>query len=115
MGTNSKIPSKDIIPLPFRYFSKVPEDTHATFYNSASFGRDSGKLDKTLTHEQFLTAQLHAFLHQDSPNPTQINDAKNKPVVEIINIPKSSTIRVLHSFVVGTNRIGGSSLIAGNI
>ena len=33
----------------------------------------------------------------------------------IINIPKSSTIRVLHSFGVGTNPIGGSSPIAGKI
>ena len=33
----------------------------------------------------------------------------------IINIPKSSTIRVLHSFGVGTNPIGGSSPISGKI
>ena len=74
------------------------------------------ELDKTPIHEQRrLAAQLHAFLLQDSPDLTQLNDAENKPVEGIINIRKSSTIRVLHSFGVGTNPIGGSSTIAGKI
>ena len=116
MGTNFKIPSRDIFPITSRHLSKIPEDTHDTFYNSASFRRDLGNLNKNPTHEQSrLSSQLHAFLPQDSPDLTQLNDAENKPVVGIINIPKSSTIRVLHSFGVGTNPIGGSSSIAGNI
>ena len=35
IGTNSKITSGDIFPIPSRYLSKIPEDTNATFYNSA--------------------------------------------------------------------------------
>ena len=88
MGTNSNFPSRYIFPIPSRDSSKIVEDTHAIFYNSASFGQDSGKLDKTPTHEQFPAAQLHAFLLQDSPDLTQLNDAEKKPVVGIINIPK---------------------------
>ena len=74
------------------------------------------ELDKTPTHDHFrIAAHLQAFLLHDSPDLTQINDAENKPVVGIINIPKSSTIQVLHSFGVGINPIGGSSPIAGKI
>ena len=36
MGTNFKITSGDILPIPSRDLSKIPEDTYATFYNSAS-------------------------------------------------------------------------------
>ena len=73
-------------------------------------------INKTPTHDQFcLVAQLCAFLIHDSPDLTQLNDAEKNPVVGIINIPKSSTIRVLHSFGVGTNPIGGYSPIAGKI
>ena len=74
------------------------------------------ELHNTPTHNQLrLASQIHAFLLQDSPDLTQLDDAENKPIVEIINIPKSSTIRVLHSFGVGTNPIGGSSPISGKI
>ena len=74
------------------------------------------ELDKTPIYEQScLVAQLHAFLLQDSPDITQLNFSKIKAVLRIINIPKSSMIRVLHFFGVGTNPIGGSSPIAGKI
>ena len=53
-----------------------------------------------------LAAQFHDFFLQDSPDLTHLNDAGKRPVVGIINIPKSITIRVLHSFGVGTNPIG---------
>ena len=76
MVTNSKIQSRDISLIISRDLSKIPEYIHATFHNSASFGRDSGYLDKTPTHKQFLAAQLHAFLIQDSPYLTQLNDVK---------------------------------------
>ena len=36
MGTNSKIPSGDILPIPSSDLSHIPEDNYATFYNSAS-------------------------------------------------------------------------------
>ena len=114
MGTNFKIPSRDIFPITSRHLSKIPEDTHDTFYNSASFRRDLDNLNKNPTHEQIrLSSQIHAFLPQDSPDLTQLNYAENKPVVGIINIPKSSTIRVLHSFRVWTNPVGRSSNISG--
>ena len=73
-------------------------------------------IHKTPTYDQrSLGAQLHTFLLQDSPDLTQSNNDENKPVMGIINIPKSSTIRVLHSFGFGTNLIKGSSTISGNI
>ena len=57
----------------------------------------TAKLDKELQTTPIkdqirLVAQLHTFLLQDSTNLTQINGAENKPVMGIINIPKSSTI-----------------------
>ena len=62
------------------------------------------ELYKTPTYEQRrLAAQSHALLLQDSPVIIQLNDAENNLFVGIINIPKSSTIRVLHSFEVRTN------------
>ena len=36
MVNNFKIPSSDILPTPSRDLSKIPEDTYATLYNSAS-------------------------------------------------------------------------------
>ena len=68
-----------------------------------------------IDEQRRLAAQLQSSLPQDSPHLTQLNDDKNKPAVGIINIPKSSTIRFLHSFGVGTNPIGVSSPISGNI
>ena len=45
-------------------------------------------LEKTPTYNQCrLAAQIHAFLLQDSLNLTRLNDAGNKPVMGIINIP----------------------------
>ena len=74
------------------------------------------ELYNTPTHKQrCLPAQIHAFLLQESPNLTQLNDDEKQPVMGIINIPKSSTIRVLHSFGVRTNPIVGSPPIAGKI
>ena len=73
-------------------------------------------IQKTLLGDQNrLSAQIHTFLLQDSLDIIKINNSDKNPVVGIINIPKSSTIRVLHYFGVGTNPIGGSSPISGNI
>ena len=64
-------------------------------------------IHKTPTNGQRrLSTQIHTLLLQDSPDITHINDSENKPVAGIINIPKSITIRALHSFGVGTNPIG---------
>ena len=60
-------------------------------------------------------AHFHIFLLHESPNITHINDAENRPVVGIINIPKPSTIWVIHSFGVRTNPTGGYSPISGKI
>ena len=93
-----------------------PDKTHAIISLPAPKANLAKEFKKTPTHKQRrLADHIHAFLLQDSPDQTQINDAENKAVVGIINIPKSSTIWVLHSFVVGTNPIGGSSPISGNI
>ena len=93
-----------------------PYETQARISLSAPKANLDKDLYRTPTHYQSnLLAQLHAFLLQDSPNLTQLNDAENKPVVRIINYPKSSTIRVLHSFGIGTNPIGGSYPISGKI
>ena len=51
------------------------------------------EIHQTPIHNQSrLAAHLHDFLLQDSPDLTQINDAENKPVMGIINIPKLITI-----------------------
>ena len=74
------------------------------------------ELYKTPTHQQrCLAAQLQKLLLQDSPDLTKLNGAGKKPVVGIINIPKSSTTRVLQSFVIGTNPIVGSYPITSKI
>ena len=71
------------------------------------------ELHNNQTNEHhLLTAQIHTFLLQESPNLTQLNDAENNPVVGTLNIPKSIMIRVLHYFGAGTNPIGVSSLIS---
>ena len=70
----------------------------------------ANELHKTLFDKKIhLTAQLHTFLLREPPDLNQLNDPENKPVVGTINTPKSSTIRVLHFFGVGTNPIRGSS------
>ena len=90
-----------------------PDETHASISLPTPKYNLAKDLDKTPNHEhRRLAVQLQAFLLQDSPDLTQLNDAENKPVVGIINIPKSSTIQVLHSFGVGINPIGGYSPIA---
>ena len=87
-----------------------PDETQASISLPAPKANLAKDLNKTPLYEQRrLAAQLHAFLLQESPDLTQLNDAENKPVMGITNIPKSSTIRVLHSFGVGANPIGGSS------
>ena len=92
------------------------DETQASISLHAPKANLAKEINKTPLYKKCrLAAQLHTFLLQDSPNLTQINDAENKPAVGIINIPISSTIRVLHSFVVGTNPIGGSYPISGNI
>ena len=93
-----------------------PDKTQASISLPAPKANLAKDLDKTPLYKQRrLVALLHAFLLQYSLDLTKLNDAENKPVVEIINIPKSSTIQVLHSFGVRTNPIGGSYLIAGKI
>ena len=62
-----------------------------------------------------IADHIHTLFLQYSQYLTQLDDTYNKPVVGIINMPKSSTIRFLHSFGSGKNPIGGSSPIAGKI
>ena len=93
-----------------------PDDTLASISLPTPKGKMTKELYKNPNHYQLrLASQLHTFLLQDSTNLTQLNDVEKKLVVGIINIPKSSTIRVLHSFGVGTNPIGGSFTIVINI
>ena len=83
-----------------------PDETQAIIILTAPKENLAKELEKTPLYEQILlAAQIYALLLQESPDITHLNDAENKPSVGIINIPKSSTIRVLHSFGVGTNPI----------
>ena len=90
--------------------------TQATISLPSPTGNLAKELHKTpIDNQRLLSVQIHTFLLQESPDLTQINDAENSPVVGIINIPKSSTIWVLHSFGVSNNPIGVSSSVSGNI
>ena len=85
---------------------EYPDETQAITSLTAPKENLAKELDKTPLYEQIrLEDDIHALHLQDSPNLTHLNDAENKPAVGIMNIPKSSTIRVLHSFGVGTNPI----------
>ena len=66
-----------------------PDKTQASISLLVPNSNLSKYLYKTPTNEQLrLSAQLHSFLLQASPDLTQLNDAENKPVVGIINILK---------------------------
>ena len=92
------------------------QETQANIVLPSPMANLSKELQKTLLgNQQRLSAQINAFLPQDSSDITQLNDADNKPVVGIIKTPKSSTIKLLHYFGVGTNPIGGSYPITGKI
>ena len=92
------------------------DETQASISLYAPKANLAKELYNTPTQEHLLlAAQIHSLLLQDSPDRTQLNGAENKPVVGIINIPKSSMIRVLHSFGVGTKPIGVSYPIYGKI
>ena len=95
---------------------EYPEENQASISLTTPKANLAKDIDKNPTQNQRrILAHLHIFLLQDSTDLTQLNDAKNMPFTGIINIPKSSTIRVVHSFGVETNPIGGSFPIAGKI
>ena len=90
--------------------------TQATIRLPSPKANPNKDLHKTpINNQRRLMAHFHIFLLHDSPNITHINDAENRPVVGIINIPKSSTIWVLRSFGVRTNLTGGYSPTYGKI
>ena len=93
-----------------------PNKTQASIRLPVPKANMSKEIRNNLLYDQRrLAAHIHAFLLQDSPDITQINDAEHNPVVGIINIPKSSMIRFLHSFGVGSKPIWGYPPIAGKI
>ena len=96
--------------------SAADQETQSNIILSSPTSTLDKDFHKTLLNEQLrLEAQLHTFLLQDSPDLEKLNDTDNNPVLGIINIPKSSTIRVIRFFGVVTNPIGVSSPISGKI
>ena len=69
MGTNSKIPSRDIFPIPSRDSSKIPEDTYATFYNSASFAPTNPKVQLVKLYPTTYVKYNSDFISENTITP----------------------------------------------
>ena len=79
----------------------------------AAIAREFHKL--SLVEQRSLAAKLHAFLTTENTDLSKLNAPENKPTTCLINIPKSNSVRVIHSIGFGTSPIGGSSPVENRI